>query len=664
MKNNSDVRLSSLTKSYLIICQVLDSFDALHAKGFCGSFFSILVGSTYDDYAEIIKIREDTVRKIKNSIGKAIVSLHQDDELTSIHILTRAGRVCLKFLTDVQLAPEESLNLNSTKTCPWETSALSFRLVALILDLGIVTYAGSHGSRFDLDYSKGDQSLIKVDSGPDAKIGFTCCLERLACLDDFLDQEPVWVFRSWSPGKTHGISKSPLSILTHIEEFADLWGPVWEMSADKKIRQYNVSKGVIVPVALTAVENMIMCHWYSLDAIEERQVPKFSDNELSINKEAKLLIGSPPSPFQRNPDCGYTIHNLEQDFGLMMKPIATQSSTWALDERAVGFTAGQYIGFQMMGTQKKRPKTTVKQNAWDEWNNRPNRANPRIFDEYLALEVSHCTGNARRIRLRDLFLLGNVQQAIDCRIPKWMESDYGSAFLKAVSQPEDGVVVTLCKSHPEYKLRIADIFCCILAALGKTGVSSDKLNAAFISNDREYSMPLDLQHNDWGGFLRDSHLTATYAIVTETCFECRIPDYLTGSCQSQNTLTVLQTKILLPPNQMHERIWLGEQGYFNVISKIDDNVLIVSWKSAVSRSIIDRVGKVLESQKPARISRELVDHDQLGGSKVSVLVLACGPSNGGLDILRTKMPAKSTAQMQSAKYIEAAAQLSEFNALV
>ena len=327
MQQFSGVQLSILTKSYLIVCQVLDSFDALHAQGFCGSFFSILVRSTYDDIAEIFKIRESTVRKIKNCIGKAIIALDQADELTSLNTLTRAGRVCLKFLIDVQLAPEESLNLNSTKACPWETSTLTFRLVALILDLGIVTYACSHGSRFDLDYSGRDQSLVRVDSGPDAKIGFTCCLERLACLDDFLDQEPVWVFHTWSPGKTYGLSKSPLSILTHIEEFADLWGPVWEMSVDKQIRQYNVSKGVIIPVALTVVENMIMCHWYRLDAIEERQVSKSLDVELFFNKETKLLIGSPPKPFQRNPECGYTIQNLEQDYGLMMKPLGTQPST-------------------------------------------------------------------------------------------------------------------------------------------------------------------------------------------------------------------------------------------------------------------------------------------------------------------------------------------------
>ena len=650
VQSDSNPQCSSLFKSYLILCQVLDNFDALRAKKFCASFYSILVQSSYENTAEIVKIHYGTLKDIKDGIGRAILS---GDPCT----LSRAGKACLTFLKDSHLAPKDSLDKDSSNFA-WETSHHVFRLVALILDLGLITYVGSHGSRFDMDYVGCDLSQMRIDFGLDAKLGFVCSLKSLACLNDFLDHDRVWVFQAWSPkDKSGGLSNIALSILTYIEEFADLWGPVWEMSEGDRIWQYNVSKGIIRAVHTTTelrLANITMCHWYSVDSMSQRQIPRAAGDGLFIERVSRLLIGSLPDTFKQNSACQYTCQDLERDYGLHMTPLGTQPSAWEWKERSIGFSAGQYIGLSGAGVQKKRPKTTVKQNIWDKWNNKPERANPRIFDECLGIEVSNCTGNAKRIRLRDLFLINSVQQALDCRVPGWMSTDYGLQFLDALRQSNDGAVVSLCKTHPQYKLNIAELLCCVLDTLDKTGVSGMQLIAAFISGDREYAMPLELQYNNWGNLFRDSYLTAAYVIVNEICFEYHAPSYSTGICRSFNAYTVLQTQVALAPEKMpHEPICLGEQGSLNIVDGKDDNVLLVTWKEDSFKHNVLGLGKrfrqALDSQKPSKLSRELLDHGEIFGRRIHAFVRATKQSNGGLLVRRSK---------RSMRYMEDASQIS------
>lgn len=100
--------------------------------------------------------------------------------------------------------------------------------MVLLLDLGLVLYVGSHGSRFGTYIQPDTDSIGFQHYNSAAAYGITCSLKSLGCLDGLLDT-PVWVFRS----NQHSVDSSAqgLSILTPMNLFADIWGPVSAVSA-------------------------------------------------------------------------------------------------------------------------------------------------------------------------------------------------------------------------------------------------------------------------------------------------------------------------------------------------------------------------------------------------------------------------------------------------
>jgi hypothetical protein len=114
-----------------------------------------------------------------------------------------------------------------------------------------------------------------------------------------------------------------------------------------------------------------------------------------------------------------------------MFPLGTVASSWAFDERQVGFSASQYVGITVLGTQKKLPCTTQKQAIWNKWTNQPTRANPRMLNSYLGVEISHCTGNARRVKLRDIFTMKPIQALIDRQFPDLLSLEFGMSLQAA-----------------------------------------------------------------------------------------------------------------------------------------------------------------------------------------------------------------------------------------
>lgn len=74
-----------------------------------------------------------------------------------------------------------------------DQSLVVTRTIALLLDLGLVSYTGSHGCRFDKDYLSRNAGAFNV-AWETNLFNFQCSLARLACLHDFLDKQEAWVF--------------------------------------------------------------------------------------------------------------------------------------------------------------------------------------------------------------------------------------------------------------------------------------------------------------------------------------------------------------------------------------------------------------------------------------------------------------------------------------
>jgi hypothetical protein len=64
----------SLLKSYLIICQALDSFELLQKGNFCNGHFNILIQHVSEPIAEVVRISKDTICEVKGAIEHAVLA--------------------------------------------------------------------------------------------------------------------------------------------------------------------------------------------------------------------------------------------------------------------------------------------------------------------------------------------------------------------------------------------------------------------------------------------------------------------------------------------------------------------------------------------------------------------------------------------------------------
>jgi hypothetical protein len=96
---------------------------------------------------------------------------------------------------------------------------IQFRMTVIALDLALVAYIGSHRSRFD-HYINTELKYIDLRDNKEYHCGFKCSPRRLACPDEFLESNKIWVFKFWNAETDHGGLPKPqmkeLFILTDI----------------------------------------------------------------------------------------------------------------------------------------------------------------------------------------------------------------------------------------------------------------------------------------------------------------------------------------------------------------------------------------------------------------------------------------------------------------
>ena len=646
----------SLAKSYLTVCNVLDCLEDVSRKGFCDESFTILVQTDpqIPDVAELIRIKKNAMVDFLEAIESTILKVFKagrpsSDRATSHAIEQTLLPSCVVLLEHLGSPLQQSISL-------YDTLVLC-RILAIFLDLGLVSYMGSHGSRFDIEYVHKDCSTLLVSPDTQRGVGFRFSLRRLACLDGFLNHQLVWVFQPlWTAPEKSRLSDKPISILTTIESLADTWGPVWEVSAGLSfpnyIRQLNLSTGLICKARTEfecPIEGAIPCHWFNSSGMIPLPSPMDYDNCL-IRKNSRLLIGGLwDTTLTRNRACSYKLDDLERDYGLRMTPLGTSPSWWAFDQRQIGFSASHYLGITAAGTQKKNPRVTQKQAIWNKWKNEPKRANPRILNLYLGVEISHCTGNARRVPLRNLFTMKPIQSLLGRQFPEWLSTEFGLSLQAAFYSDNDGTIEDVWVKHHKYREQMAEIVCCVLELLEKTGTEAGKFSAAFLNHNRELSLPVELRLNSWAEFLEDSDLTAVYAIVNETCLDTSERGHFFSTCNSSNTaksaFTAFETQIAVPLEQLsNERILVNQRGCFQRVSKPDEDPQVLIWELGKVRELGGKLGRMLGAKQSQVLSREVQEKYELGGQHLPVLVKSAIPSFGGHPARRTGRMSTSIGQ--------------------
>ncbi|KAI4228406.1 MAG: hypothetical protein LQ349_006558 [Xanthoria aureola] len=544
-KEPSSAAFWHLLKSYSIVLNASQSLKQMVKLHFCKNAINILV---FHELPEVIEIRTVPSTMIMNIEGRleAFLSLVLDTDLEerSFALLLNNAVMppCRRLLEQVgsHLHP---LTLNLS-----ELSAV-VREAALLIDLGLVSYVRSHGSGFDNIYFANELSQLEVKNADELVFG--CYWTRLACLDSFLDRRKVWVFDFPHPDRRRDDSphqkKGPKSLLARKEDLADIWGPVYTVpTSTGLVKYYGVSKGIIYRIKSkkeSPIQGAKLCHYSSRSSFVRKKASGLLANmdELALSQDDLLLIGA---GFREKANCQYTMSAFIKESASAMTVLGTKDSVWQMDSRGLAVGLSKYLGVTVSGTQKLIPQTTLKQHILDKWTTMPSRSNPAVLNQYLGVEFSHCTGNARRISLKMLMISKPIRPILERQIPDWHQTPWGKALNEALHSPDREKIVNVWKEHASNRSDIADLVCCVLQVLNHTGWNGQKgFNSAVLIDNEEWAVSVPGNLNSWLVALKDTHLTSAYVITSEICFGCAVPDRTISTCNTPQAFTALQTQI-------------------------------------------------------------------------------------------------------------------------
>jgi hypothetical protein len=168
-------------------------------------------------------------------------------------------------------------------------------LLCSVFKLGLTSYSGSHSCPFN-------ETVFGQNGTTAFQHGETYALrqKRLRCLDRFIDG-PVWIFEKESvPDDVYSLSLT-------IQEFAQLWGPVWAVpcaSDPNKISLVHTEGGVIQGFGWTDRQE-VNCHWTSTsDKSDDRS------DSIPFSATFPLLLGA---HFHVNTNCQKDIVHVQNE---------------------------------------------------------------------------------------------------------------------------------------------------------------------------------------------------------------------------------------------------------------------------------------------------------------------------------------------------------------
>ncbi|CZR66775.1 uncharacterized protein PAC_16676 [Phialocephala subalpina] len=616
--------LLQLLESHNLAVRARDNLSRLQRAGFCSTQVSLLVkDNDRPDVAKVVQVTTQAIFELGEAFERALRAVISQTSLMRLGELNdntvnscvegedwEMGLTtkCLDMLTSMGILPH--LLLNEVQPIIWECATQC-------LDLGIMSYAGTHIQRFDKDllrmdfesfdiprrFTYHDETLSSL-APLSNRVSIKLRRRQFQCLDKFLGKKQPWVFHQ--DFSDEGTERLCLS--TSIDDLTDLWGPSWKIVAESEpghIQQFDIGNGSIVPWTPTTGSNgrvpklhdsEVFCHWISSKDWDGKEV---ETNQSSLARRYFvpsdiLLIGaSEEYGLFVNPGCIPTIDRLANmktkldQQGALRTPKTCRPQRY-IDSHAVQVqgTALGIISAAGIITYKRRNGNTMKDALVER--RRHNLRNPVDLEAFSGVEISLCTGNARRRRLLHLLCSPSMQNYLRGISFRWVSEACEHAYFKALRCPKS--FRKFWRAHPEYKENVGDAISKCLDALEETGIDEDsrELRGLWVeafdaegesdgesedeSDDEgqpaapsllipatthpvssffeEWIVTLFRSEHTWTGFLEDSEESLTMAIVGMTCLDFNYRGYgrrcsQAPSIASPKGYPVLQTALKL-----------------------------------------------------------------------------------------------------------------------
>lgn len=292
--------------------------------------------------------------------------------------------------------------------------------------------------------------------------------------------------------------------------------------------------------------------------------------------------------------------------------LGVHDSVWKHDETQWGGQAGQYALLQYNRTMHKIPGTTLKTRVLSDIRSEAYTVR-HILNDMWGLQVSFCTGVARRVPLRVLMadLMPVVAETMTDRKEMWQQLNLENSAFNAFQS--DSVIEWIETLDHAQRLLIDQLMRDILLTLEPTGVDAEgnNLTVAWVYQRPPYQcfrISCNDKRNSWMRVLTDSGDCATFAYVVTRCLEtstlkCRGP-----SPHWHSIAPLLETAVLRQNSQPSQPLGPLEHKKMYFFKKMDSLLQVTVEKQSVNGPVSLYIAP---SSIPARFRQRLYNLERM-----------------------------------------------------
>lgn len=217
-------------------------------------------------------------------------------------------------------------------------------------------------------------------------------------------------------------------------------GPSWKttpIQQPKTITRFNAGLGFIVPWS-RSLDNEpaprpdeINCHWTA----DEGDLPS-GGAHLTDTPYQRFLIGGAAPCITTNSCCPLSAESKTYRMRSTdcLKPVGTSESSKYRESEAVQMQIGGFgIGTGYLRQYKRRSGVTWKAQLVEAWKMEPDRRRPEVLETWSGLEVSACSGNARRRRPIRILGSDTMRNYLSSCHFEWLDKKCEHAYFDALS---------------------------------------------------------------------------------------------------------------------------------------------------------------------------------------------------------------------------------------
>ncbi|KAJ6263024.1 hypothetical protein Dda_1582 [Drechslerella dactyloides] len=474
-------------------------------------------------------------------------------------------------------------------------------LTVQFLSIGFLSYNQGHVGPiqpFFLDTPQ--RKIILTGSKQPGNRCITIGLTNLTCLGNMIGGA-VLVFRL-QQSSVGGLdlcfeNEGTFDVFATAQDVLDTWGPgSFVVQTNEGLRPapcaIKLRGGLIYPLV---GENNNLFHWSDMVDIDSLRLSPF-------DPRSKIRIGS---PVEVNLTCALDENECWQKSLCAFSSLDVHRHYWKHVETQIGGQAGNYILLQTNWTKHKIPGKTFKQEILEQ--------EPKMLVRYLnclcGLQVSFCTGVARRVTLRelirDVFPIFADILITENAIRDELENQYN--ILEAFRT--DTVQESLKRLPKQLYELMLSIIWSIVSCLRSTGIDPEGkfLSVAWLYAQDDgpiqcLRIPCSDKKNSWVHVLADAEDCATFAYISTDCLvtpevQCRGPSPLW-----HNTTPLLETAVLQHNENPSQPLSQLENSRVYFFKKMD-TLLKVNVNRRTPTSIVTLF--VGQSSIPAKFTRRL-----------------------------------------------------------